>query len=809
MNTFLQYIKLFFISGLMALTSNSLRAQPIPSCGTNEPMGTNLICNGDFERGDSCFTTQYLKRSAQPDVGCGTCNRTWSNPFEYEVVTNVVTQFHDGFTNTPNDNTPGPGNHFMAVDGACNVGQKVWSQTVTVFPSTNYYFTMWFTSLFPSNPALLQFDINGINVGLQQQLPAVANGVWQQYTFTWASGATSGPVTISIENMTVTGCSNGNDFAIDDISFTSGCQFGAAGPQPDLGPDKSLCLNGGTVTLNSGITPTATMNATWSTGATGTGLAAPYTINVNTPGTYSVCVRDGGSCIKSDVIVVTNTFSVNIGPDVTLCNPTTATLDAVLSVPGITYVWRRNGTPITGATSRTYTATMPGTYQVDVTVPGCGTRSDAMDIFSNAAIPNNGTFCPPGAANLSVTGTGTYEWYTASAGGTLVNTGANYNPTPAATTTYWVKDISTFSYTVGPKQTTPGVNASPFTAGFGGAIAATEYIRFNATIPFTLDAVTIYTKIYNPNTAITAVVNLRDNTGTLIATVSRNLIGPPTVPVNNDWGFVVPVGFNVPAGAGLRLDAVGTNTGGSGLYWAQGGANNVTWASYNVPGVVSLVGLDPSYGWCGTQCYGYFYNWEISAGVDCGRVPVIATFNCGLPVQYISFKATPMASKVYLDWQTSSEQNASHFAVQRSADGINFVTIGNVQAAGNSSTPTTYSFTDYNPLNGTSYYRLVQYDKDGPAFNSETVSVGFNNPGVIVSPNPNQGKFNVSMKAEAGEQIRISLVNALGQVVAQQTLTSDSGDFSTEVNIADLPSGVYFLHVTGSDLESVEKIVKE
>ena len=159
-----------FIFCLMTLFSSiKILAQPIASCGTNEPNGPNLICNGDFELGDVCFSTQYNKHSTAADVACGSCFRNWSNPDEYEVVTNVTTQFHTGFTSTPNDHTPTGTNHFMAVDGSCSVGKKVWSETVTVSPSTNYFFTMWYTSLFSSNPALLQFDINGVNVGLSQQ----------------------------------------------------------------------------------------------------------------------------------------------------------------------------------------------------------------------------------------------------------------------------------------------------------------------------------------------------------------------------------------------------------------------------------------------------------------------------------------------------------------------------------------------------------------------------------------------------------------------------------------------------------------
>jgi hypothetical protein len=755
--------------------------------------------NGDFESGDVGFTTQYIKHSTAPDVGCGTCFRDWSNPNEYEVVTNVTTQFHSGFPNI-SDHTPGPGNHFMAVDGACDVGRKVWCQTVNIIPNTNYYFTMWYTSLHSSNPALLQFEINGINVGLQRQLSTTV-GLWEEYTFNWFSGATSGNVSICIENMTVVGCNNGNDFAIDDIAFTAGCAFAEPGPQPNLGPDRSICIEGTPITLNSGLSTAAGRTFTWSTGATGTGAGAPNTLNVSAPGTYSVCVTESGSCVKSDIVVVTNSFSVDLGPDVVLCNPTTATLNAGITAPGVSYVWKRNGAVISGATSQTYTALGPGLYRVEVTIPSCGMQFDEVNITTQAATPNNATFCPPGAANLSVTGSGTYEWYSAQTGGSLLATGSTYNPTPGATTTYWVKDVSTFSYTFGP--------TSKFPNGFGLGASANEYIVFDAFTSFRIDAVTVYAKVYNVNESFTIGVTLRNSAGTLLAQVVRTVIGPPYVPAGNDWPFVIPVGINVPAGTNYRLSNEGTSVGQ--IFFAQGGGNSVNWASYQVPGVARLVGppLNGNYGWCGTECYGFFYNWEISAGVDCERVPVVATYNCPSPVTLLHFRANEIGEDVLLQWATSSEINSSHFVVQRSTDGINFISIGTVPSQGNSSSTVTYTFTDYEAQDGISYYRLVQYDLDGTNTNSKLVSVEFKDPGVIVSPNPTHGQFTVSFTAKKDESVRGQLFNTLGELVLEEVFHFSNGNFSRTINISHLASAVYYLKISGGSRNSIVKIVKE
>ncbi len=781
---------------ILLFSSTKTIAQAIPSCGTNEPNGPNLICNGDFELGDVCFATQYTKHSTAPDVACGSCFRNWSNPDEYEVVTNVATQFHTGFTSTPNDHTTTGTNHFMAVDGSCSVGKKVWSETVSVSPSTNYFFTMWYTSLHSSNPALLQFDINGVNVGASQQLVA-ADGIWYSYTFTWASGATSGPVVISIENITVTGCGNGNDFAIDDVSFSAGCQFGAVGPQPNLGPDVSLCVSGGTATLNSGVTATGTMNVTWSTGATGTGFAAPYSISVNTPGTYSVCVRDGGSCIKSDVIVVTNAFIVNIGPDVTLCNPTSAVLDAGIVAAGITYQWTRGGANIAGATNKTYTVTSPGTYRVYVTIPSCGTQFDEIIISSNAAIPNDVVFCPPAAANLSVTGSGTYEWYPASTGGGLLTSGATYSPSPAVTTTYWVRDAATFNYAVGPTVKYPSAGNDAF--------SASQSIEFTVTTPFVLNQVTVFGDLNTAGAAYTIGVQLNTTSDVLVANILSTVYAPPILPPNPNK-IVVPVGISIPVGT-YRLSAQGTT--GINIKWNQS-SDPVAWP-FTIPGVVSLTGLHPSYSWVGAgRGYGYFYDWQISAGVNCARVPVTATVSCVAPIELIKFEAKAhTGNQVLVSWATASELNADHFIIERSYDGLNFTPVKKVTASGSSNSINNYAFYDNVDQGGIIYYKLIQYDLDGTRHSFNVVSVTVERNDLYVFPNPNKGSFNVSFDGVLSDDVTIEIINTLGQVIYTEVVYKNAGLLNKELDIRSAATGVYFVKVQSANDHWLRRIVKE
>ena len=94
-------------------------------------------------------------------------------------------------------------------------------------------------------------------------------------------------------------------------------------------------------------------------------------------------------------------------------------------------------------------------------------------------------------------------------------------------------------------------------------------------------------------------------------------------------------------------------------------------------------------------------------------------YSCGtnalgliLPVELTYFAASKYNQKVMLEWETALELNSSHFIVERSTDGINYIPVGELSAAGESYEIQSYSFIDQNPLHE-NYYRLKQVDFDG------------------------------------------------------------------------------------------------
>ncbi|MDX1406608.1 MAG: gliding motility-associated C-terminal domain-containing protein [Saprospiraceae bacterium] len=170
----------------------------------------NLVVNGDFETGNSAFSTDYTYVMDQPGF------QMEMFPEGTYTVINNPNLVHTGFS-ACSDHT-GNGGNMIVVNGAANF-QDIWCQTISVEANAFYNFSAWVASVNPASPAQLQFSINGQPIG-DIFTATSALCVWQPFNAVWSSGnATSAEICILNLNTQP----SGNDFALDDISFIELC----------------------------------------------------------------------------------------------------------------------------------------------------------------------------------------------------------------------------------------------------------------------------------------------------------------------------------------------------------------------------------------------------------------------------------------------------------------------------------------------------------------------------------------------------------------------------------------------------------
>ena len=178
----------------------------------------------------------------------------------------------------------------------------------------------------------------------------------------------------------------------------------------------------------------------------------------------------------------------------------------------------------------------------------------------------------------------------------------------------------------------------------------------------------------------------------------------------------------------------------------------------------------------------------ISAGtaIESSRTLVVAGT---LPVKLKFFNAKAVSGSVRLDWQTLTEINSLHFAIERSDNGRTWETIGRVSATGDSYLPVSYSYTDKDPSTGNNYYRLRTVDRDGSEEISSTVQVNVVSSSVIsVYPIPASSVIHVK-GITGNSNLQYMITDADGKTIRTGSLTKPV----QQIDIQDLKNGIYFL----------------
>ena len=192
----------------------------------------------------------------------------------------------------------------------------------------------------------------------------------------------------------------------------------------------------------------------------------------------------------------------------------------------------------------------------------------------------------------------------------------------------------------------------------------------------------------------------------------------------------------------------------------------------------------------------------------------LSALNNALPVQFVLFNARcdENNNRAIINWKTGQEMNASHFEVQRSENGSNWTSIGTVQAAGNSNTDQSYSFTDNNPVATGAVYRIAEMDFDGKIQYTSIIRLECGKPdNWRVWPNPVNEQLFVNLSTVTGSQAGIRVFDNRGALVREQRNNLLPGNNQLNVDMRKLPPGTYHVVVEWGNGQSRKgvKIIKQ
>lgn len=594
--------------------------------------------------------------------------------------------------------------------------------------------------------------------------------------------------------------------SIDAAINAAGC------PKPDLGASQIICGQQN-IALQSGL-DALTTTFVWKknnqvlSGQTG----ANYT--ATSGGTYEVsATKNGTNCTKTDIISIIDQFDApDLGNGVPLCGTETVDVDADLGIPGLTYQWKKGATTVSNVSLLSFNTT--GTYDVTVTDPfgHCSSQTASLDASPSALSLTGDAVCNGDEATLTIQSTGgPYSWFAAQNGGALLNVGNEYKVTPANTTTYYVQN------TGGSQTKFVGLTERGSGTAFGAYITYNpEFVmQFTANQALTIDSVTVFPDwTATPKSFNVELISGMTVTGGKIDANSGTIVTTKTLTYSNDGGLDVPVRFAL----GLQITTPGTyflRIVNPDVVIFQGQMSDIPFGD---PGYVELpypfafdnvMTIETSYSWGGWEdrrTYAGLYNWRISTGATCPRVPVTATVNnCTPPTATIQVSAnSTLENEAITITATGTDADGTIDGMSISQDGV-IIQEGVTNQGGG-----VYTLDLAFGVEGSYDVCAVATDNDGKqsAAACETITVtkpnGIENTlagKVAIFPNPFSGS--AQLELAISESVQVNVYNAGGVLI-------DTFAAQGTVSLGDnYQKGLYLLEIISSEGVLKSQIIKE
>ena len=170
-----------------------------------------------------------------------------------------------------------------------------------------------------------------------------------------------------------------------------------------------------------------------------------------------------------------------------------------------------------------------------------------------------------------------------------------------------------------------------------------------------------------------------------------------------------------------------------------------------------------------------------------------------LPIELSKFNVKKTEQSVMISWATASEKNNKHFEIQKSTNGTQFQTIGQVKGSGTNLSGAVYNFEDKTPSVGVSYYRLKQVDTDGTYAYTTVRSILFGKSKIAVVSTI--AKERISLTVSDDQIVPFDIINLNGQ-----TVLAGKAIGQHTIDISGLNSGMYFIRTEGGE---VTRFVKD
>lgn len=182
-----------------------------------------------------------------------------------------------------------------------------------------------------------------------------------------------------------------------------------------------------------------------------------------------------------------------------------------------------------------------------------------------------------------------------------------------------------------------------------------------------------------------------------------------------------------------------------------------------------------------------------------------AIYSSIMIIDLVEVKAVPNPAddEVTLTWTVANPKSGDFYTIERAgSDGI-FAAIGVANGV--------YTFTDENPLEGESKYRLSQkISSTQIAYSNPFTATFYYSRELSLNPNPTSNNLQVHYKVEKDIVLYIQLLDQMGNLLEQHTPDTHSGGHRhINLHVNNYPSGIYFIRLIDNKAVEMKQFYKQ
>lgn len=175
-----------------------------------------------------------------------------------------------------------------------------------------------------------------------------------------------------------------------------------------------------------------------------------------------------------------------------------------------------------------------------------------------------------------------------------------------------------------------------------------------------------------------------------------------------------------------------------------------------------------------------------------------------VPINFIEITGSSHTQGILLNWAVNGANNNDHFIIERSADGVNFIKVGDIFFTEGKAF---FQYLDKDAANGKNYYRVIASDRDNKKTISKIINISFNQTffaNIFFDVNDRNLHINF-LSNISPKSTYITILDQSGKTVLKKMINLNSSN-QYEVNLSGFPKSVYTIFLSSGNQKLVKNI---